>query len=77
MNNREDIRYWLKNSNKTVKEIADMLEFPNLSFFGKYCRTRFGLSPTEYRRQLRSHPPEEEGGEKGTADEPRPVVART
>ena len=54
-----DIRYWLKNSNKTVKEIADMLEFPNLSFFGKYCRGRFGLSPTEYRRQLRSLPAED------------------
>ncbi len=48
-----DIRYWLKNSNKTIKEIADMLNFPNISFFGKYCRTHFGISPTEYRKQLR------------------------
>lgn len=48
-----DIRYWLKNSNKTIKEVADLLEFPNLSFFGKYCRTHFGVSPTECRKQLR------------------------
>ena len=25
--------------------------FPNLSFFGKYCRRAFGLSPTEFRKQ--------------------------
>ena len=48
-----DIRYWLKNTNKTVKEIAGILEFPNISFFGKYCRARFGVSPTELRKQLR------------------------
>lgn len=53
-----DIRFWLKNTNKTVKEIADILEFPNLSFFGKYCRTHFGMSPKEYRKQLRSIPAE-------------------
>lgn len=48
-----DIRYWLKNSDKTVKEIADMLGFPSMSFFGKYCRSHFGVSPTEYRKVLR------------------------
>jgi len=48
-----DIRYWLKNSNKTIKEIAYMLNFPNISFFGKYCRTRVGMSPSKYRAQLR------------------------
>lgn len=48
-----DIRYWLKNSNKSIKEIADMLTFPNISFFGKYCRQHFGVSPTELRKQLR------------------------
>lgn len=51
-----DIRFWLKNSNKTIKEVADLLNFPNNSFFGKYCRTHFGISPTEYRKQLREHP---------------------
>lgn len=51
-----DIRYWLKNSEKTIKEIVDLLKFPNISFFGKYCRTHFGMSPTEYRKQLREQP---------------------
>lgn len=48
-----DIRNYLKNTNKTIKEVADTLGFPNLSFFGKYCRAHFGMSPTEYRKQLR------------------------
>lgn len=51
-----DIRHWLKNSNKTIKEIADLLDFPNISFFGKYCRAHFGYSPTVLRRQLRRQP---------------------
>lgn len=48
-----DIRHWLRNSDKSVKEIADLLGFPTLSFFGKYCRAHFGLSPTDLRRKLR------------------------
>lgn len=48
-----DIRHWLKNSDRTIKEIADILDFPNISFFGKYCRQHFGMSPTEYRKHLR------------------------
>lgn len=48
-----DIRHWLKNSNKTIKEVADQLDFPNISFFGKYCRQHFGVSPTELRKRLR------------------------
>ncbi len=49
-----DIRFWLKNTDKTISEIAYLLKFPNISFFGKYCRTHFGVSPTEYREQLRN-----------------------
>lgn len=48
----QDIRYYLTNSDMTVKEICDHLGFPNLSFFGKYCRRAFGLSPTEFRKRL-------------------------
>lgn len=43
------IRY-LKHSNYSIKEIADMLEFPNLSFFGKFTKSHLGMSPTEFRR---------------------------
>lgn len=48
-----DICHWLKNSDKTIKEIADLLDFPNISFFGKYCRKHFGLSPMALRQKLR------------------------
>lgn len=48
----ENIKRQLKYSNKTIKEIADDMNFPNLSFFGKFVRTHLGVSPTEYRRQL-------------------------
>jgi AraC-like DNA-binding protein len=48
-----DVRHWLKNSDKSAKEIADLLGFPNLSFFGKYCRAHLGMSPLKYRRELR------------------------
>lgn len=48
----ESIKRQLKYSNKTVKEIADDMNFPNLSFFGKFVRKHLGVSPTEYRRRL-------------------------
>lgn len=51
----KDIRHCLKYSDKSIKEMADGLGFPSLSFFGKYCRKHFGVSPTELRRQLRGY----------------------
>ncbi len=49
----KDIRHLLKSSNKSVKEIADSLGFPNISFFGKYVKQHTGLSPMKYREELR------------------------
>ena len=45
------IRQQLRYSNKTVKEICNELDFPNLSFFGKFVKEHLGMSPTEYRQQ--------------------------
>ena len=45
------IERYLKHSNLSIKEIADRLDFPNLSFFGKFTKNHLGVSPTEYRRQ--------------------------
>lgn len=50
-----DIRHQLKHSDKSIKEVADYLNFPNISFFGKYVRSHTGLNPTEYRKQLREN----------------------
>lgn len=44
------IERYLRHSNLSIKEIADQLDFPNLSFFGKFTKSHLGVSPTEYRR---------------------------
>lgn len=45
----EIVKYHLRHSDKSVKEIADTMGFPNLSFFGKYVKRHTGLSPVAYR----------------------------
>ena len=45
------IRQQLRYSNKTVKEICNDLDFPNLSFFGKFVKEHLGMFPTQYRQQ--------------------------
>lgn len=44
------IERYLRHSNLSIKEIADQLDFPNISFFGKFTKSHLGVSPTEYRR---------------------------
>ncbi len=48
----KEIKKQLKHSSKSIKEIALDLDFPNLSFFGKYVKAHLGLSPTQYRKKL-------------------------
>ena len=38
----EHIKYRLKRSDKSIKEIAEEFNFPNQSFFGKYVKDAFG-----------------------------------
>ncbi len=45
----ERIKYELKHSDKSMKEIADMFEFSNPSFFGKFVKQHLGISPQQYR----------------------------
>ncbi|WP_301853827.1 helix-turn-helix domain-containing protein [Prevotella pectinovora] len=47
----EDINRLLSHSDMSIKEISNYLEFPNLSFFGRFVRAHLGCSPTEYRRR--------------------------
>jgi len=46
-----EIRVQLKNSTKSIKEIADDLNFPNQSFLGKFFKEHVGVSPSEYRKR--------------------------
>ena len=48
----EKIRYLFKHSDKSIKEISNELNFPNISFFGKYVKIHFGMSPREVRKSI-------------------------
>ena len=52
----KDIVYLLKKTDKSIKEICNELDFPNISFFGKYVKRAIGMSPKQYREKLRSQP---------------------
>ena len=39
----------LRFTDMTMQEIANDLNFPNASFFGKYCKDHLGMTPLEYR----------------------------
>lgn len=43
------IKYELKHSDKSIKEIADRFNFVNPSFFGKFVKTHTDMSPLQYR----------------------------
>lgn len=45
-----ELRVLLKNSTKTIKEIAQELNFPNQSFLGKFFKEHVGVSPSKYRK---------------------------
>ena len=47
----EDIRFYLRNSNLSIKEISAKLGFANMSHFGSYVRKHLGVSPTDYRHE--------------------------
>lgn len=48
----KDVEYLLKCPDKSIKEIANKLNFATLSFFGKYVKRNLGISPKEYREKL-------------------------
>lgn len=47
----EDIRYYLKQTDLSIKEISNQVGFPNPSFFGKFVKAHFGITPMEFRQQ--------------------------
>jgi AraC family transcriptional activator of pobA len=44
-------RYYLKSTQMTMKEIADEMNFPDQSTFGRYFKQHEGVSPTTFREQ--------------------------
>lgn len=47
----EDIRYYLRQTDLSIKQICARLGFPNTSFFGKYVKEHFGCTPMTFRSQ--------------------------
>lgn len=47
----EDVKRNLMRPDKTIKEIVNELDFPSISFFGKYCKKNLGMAPKFYRIQ--------------------------
>jgi len=47
----EDIRYCLKQTDLSMKQISDRLGFPNPSFFGKYVKEHFGMTPIQFKQK--------------------------
>lgn len=47
-----DIKKYLKDETRSIKEVAFTLGYPNLSFFGKCVRRWFGVSPTVLKSKL-------------------------
>lgn len=45
----EEIRFYLKGSDLSIKEISARMGFSNMSHFGSYVRKHLGMSPSEYR----------------------------
>ena len=43
------IEHRLRYTDMTMQEISHDLNFPNPSFFGKYCKEHLGMTPLEYR----------------------------
>lgn len=52
-----DAKQLLKDSDRSIKEIATALNFSTQSFFGKYFKQYVGISPTEYREGKQGRQP--------------------
>lgn len=51
-----EIEHMLCHTQISIKEIAYRLNFPNVSYFGKYFKAQKGMSPKRYRETLINNP---------------------
>lgn len=49
----EEIRYYLEQTDLTMKQISNQMEFSSPAFFGKYVKEHFGMTPIQMRH---AHP---------------------
>lgn len=48
---------YLADNSLSIKEVAARMNFPDQSAFGRYFRSREGVSPSQYRLQLKTNVP--------------------
>lgn len=46
----KQIKFKLRHSDISMKELADLFDFPNPSFFGKFVKIHIGMTPMQYRQ---------------------------
>ena len=46
-----EAKMMLRSTQKTIQEISDELNFPDMSFFGKFFKRKVGMSPKTYREK--------------------------
>lgn len=46
------LKEYLDNPRYSLTQIADRMNFASLSYFSRYCKKHFGMTPTEYRSSL-------------------------
>ncbi len=46
-----ELRTLLRSTTKSIKEITEMMHFPNQSFLGKYFKEHVGVSPSVFRKK--------------------------
>lgn len=47
-----EARRLLTDTDKAVKEVSELLNFPNQSYFGKWFKSKEGVGPVEYRKKM-------------------------
>lgn len=48
----KNVEFLFKQREKSIKEIANEMNFADLSFFGKYIKANLGMSPKQYRERM-------------------------
>ena len=46
-----EIKHYLRNTTLPIRDIANLMEFPNASFFCQYTKKHTGLSPNHFRKE--------------------------
>lgn len=49
-----ELKYLLRNTTLSIRDVAEKMEFPNTSFFCQYTKKHTGMTPNRFRKQKKS-----------------------